>query len=87
LDHSGKEDHSSKFDVKKNPVSPEMITLNNGISRDVSIDNGQLTTIGTGVLGIVHEDDVGAVHPESKVRKKKDQLKTETCGAHDPTCP
>ena len=87
LNHSREEEDSSRFDVKKAPVSPEMIMLNNGVTRDVSIDNGQLTSISTRVLGIVNEDDVGAAHPESKTQQNQEQLKVETSCVHSPyTC-
>ena len=78
MDHSREEDDRSRLAIKKAPVSPEMITLNNGIMSDVSIDNGRLASIGTGVLGIVNEDDVGDAHPESKTQKKQ-QPKAEQC--------
>ncbi len=83
LDHSGEKAHDSRLDVKKiNPVSPEMITLSNGITHNVSIDNGQLTTIGTRVLGIVQEDEVSARHPESRTKSAA----MTKCG-HDPSSP
>lgn len=45
-----------------NVKGPEMITLNNG--------REQVSSIDTGVLGVVHEDVVGVKHPESKKKSK-----------------
>lgn len=86
LSHPEEADHSSDFTASRDFTATSGFDASSGVKEKgpeaISVDD-----FGAGVtLGPVHEDDVGAAHPESKTQKKQEPKAQTSCGDNPKSC-